>query len=313
MQPRNIGPSSLRVSAVGLGCNNFGRNVDLDGARAVIHKALDLGITFFDTGDVYGRRGGSETILGEVLGPRRKDVVIATKFGRRMDPEGKLQGSSRGYIMHAVEASLRRLKTEWIDLYQSHRPDPDTPIEETLHVLNELIQQGKVRAIGCSHMPAAELRAAMPTAQANGLNGFCCCEDEYSLLARGIEGDLLPAMAENGLSLLPYYPLASGMLTGKYRRGEALPDGSRFKVITERDYVGHFLTEANWNRLDGLAAFAGRRGFTLTELAMGWLAAKPMVASIIAGATKPQQVEENVKAAAARLTEEDIADLDQLT
>jgi aryl-alcohol dehydrogenase-like predicted oxidoreductase len=313
MQHRNLGLTSIRVSVVGLGCNNFGRNVDREAARAVIHKALDLGVTFFDTGDVYGRRGGSETILGQVLGPRRKDVVIATKFGRAMDAEGKLQGGSRAYIMQAVEASLKRLNTDWIDLYQSHKPDPATPIEETLRALDDLIRAGKVRAIGSSHMPAAELRGALTTSRTHGLAAFCCCEDEYSLLFRGIERELLPAMAAEGLSLLPYYPIASGLLTGKYKRGEPLPAGSRFAVVTERDYTGHFLTERNWQILDALSAYAARRGLTLLQVAMSWIAAKPQVASVIAGATRPEQVAANVKAAQAPLTAEDIAELDRIT
>jgi aryl-alcohol dehydrogenase-like predicted oxidoreductase len=313
MQHRTLGASDVRVSVVGLGCNNFGRNVDRDAARAVIHKALDLGVTFFDTGDVYGRRGGSETILGEVLGPHRKDVVIATKFGRAMDAEGKLQGGSRAYIMQAVEASLKRLNTDWIDLYQSHKPDPATPIEETLRALDDLIRAGKVRAIGSSHMPAAELRAALATSRAHGLAEFSCCEDEYSLLVRGIERELLPAMAAEGLSLLPYYPIASGLLTGKYKRGAPLPPGSRFAVVTERDYTGHFLTERNWKILDALSAFAAQRGLTLLEVAMSWIAAKPQVASVIAGATRPEQVATNAKAALAVLTAQDMAELDRIT
>lgn len=313
MKHRDLGKSGLRVSVVGLGCNNFGRNVDRDGAWAVIHKALDLGVTLFDTGDTYGRRGGSETIIGEVLGPRRKDIVLATKFGRPMDAEGKLQGGSRRYIMFAVEASLKRLKTDWIDLYQSHKPDPLTPIEETLRALDDLVKQGKVRAIGTSHMPAAEVRDAAETARAHGLTAIASCEDEYSLLARGIERDLIPTMQANDISLLPYYPLASGLLTGKYQRGAPLPDGSRFAVVKERDYIGHFLTEANWQKLDALTAFAQKRGLTMLDLAMAWIAARPQVASVIAGATKPEQVEANVKAAMAPLTADDIAELDRIT
>ena len=313
MQLRNLGPTKIRVSAVGLGCNNFGRNVDAAMARRVIHKALDTGVTLFDTGDTYGHRGGSETIIGDVLGARRKDIVLATKFGRPMDAEGKLQGGSRRYIMFAVEASLKRLKTDWIDIYMSHKPDPQTPIEETLRALDDLVQQGKVRAIGSSHMPAAEVRDALATSRAHGLTAFACCEDEYSLLFRGIERELVPAMAEGGLSLLPYYPIASGLLTGKYKRGDALPPDSRFAVVKERDYMGHFLTEANWDKIDALNAFGAPRGLTLLQLAMSWIAARPQVASVIAGATKLEQVEANVKAAQAMLTAEDIAELDRIT
>jgi aryl-alcohol dehydrogenase-like predicted oxidoreductase len=313
MDLRTLGQTDLRASVVGLGCNNFGRNVDCETARAVIFKALDMGVTLLDTGDTYGHRGGSETIIGDVLGSRRKDVVLVTKFGRPMDAEGKLQGGSRRYIMFAVEASLKRLKTDWIDLYQSHKPDPHTPIEETMRALDDLVKQGKVRAIGTSHMPANELIDAVETARNHGLTAPATCEDEYSLLARGIEHDLLPAMQANGVSLLPYYPLASGVLTGKYQRGAPLPEGSRFAVVKERNYIGQFLTDDNWRKLDALAAFARQRDVTLLDLAMAWIAARPQVASIIAGATKPEQVEANVKAAATNLTAADIAELDQIT
>ena len=314
MQHRKLGTSDLRVSVVGLGTNNFGRNVHLETARSVIHKALDLGVTFFDTSDVYGRpRGGSETIIGEVLGTRRRDIVLATKFGRPMDAEGKLQGGSRAYVMSAVEASLKRLRTDWIDLYQLHKPDPLTPIEETLRALDDLVRAGKVRAIGCSQMPVDEVRDALATSCAHGLASFACCEDEYSLLFRGIEHTLLPTMRAEGLSLLPFYPLASGFLTGKYKRGAPLPEGSRFAVVKERDYIGHFMTEANWRKLDLLSAFAARRGLTILQVAMAWMTARPQVASVIAGATKPEQVEANVRAAEASLVPDDVAELDGIT
>lgn len=313
MQLRRLGRTDLEVSVVGLGCNNFGRNVGRDSAQSVVYKALDCGITLFDTGDTYGGRGGSETILGEVLGTRRRDIVLATKFGRPMDSEGKLQGSSRRYILFAVEASLKRLRTDWIDLYQSHKPDPSTPIEETLRALDDLVRQGKVRAIGTSHMPSDQLSAAIETAARHGLTAPVSCEDEYSLLARGIERDLLPTMAKHGLSLLPYYPLASGLLTGKYRRGAPLPEGSRFAVVKERNYIGQFLTDANWARLERLTEFAARRGLSLLQVAMAWIAARPQVASVIAGATRPEQVEANVAAAATVLSASDIAELDEIT
>ena len=312
MELRNVGTSGLRVSAIGLGCNNFGRPVDLEGARAVVHKALDLGVTFFDCGDVYGRRGGAETILGEVLGPRRKDIVLVTKFGRQMDAEGKLIGGSRRYIMTAVEASLKRLKTDWIDLYQYHLVDPLTPIEETLRALDDLVHQGKVRYIGCSQMPAWQVVDSLWISRAHNLARFIACEDEYSLLARGVERELVPAMKAHGLGLLPFYPLASGLLTGKYKRGAALPADSRFAVVKERDYVGQFLTEANWSLLDKLTAFADGRGYKLLDLAMSWIASRPSVASVIAGATKPEQVEANVKAASLKLTAEDFAEIDRM-
>jgi aryl-alcohol dehydrogenase-like predicted oxidoreductase len=313
MQERNVGKSGLRVSAIGLGCNNFGRPVDLEGSRAVIHKALDFGITLFDCGDVYGRRGGAEKILGEVLGPRRKDIVLVTKFGRSMDSEGRLKGGSRRYIMSAVEASLQRLKTDWIDLYQYHLVDPLTPVEETLRALDDLVRQGKVRYIGCSHMPAWQVVDAVWTSRSNNITRFVACEDEYSLLGRGIERELLPEMEQMGLGLLPYYPLASGLLTGKYKRGQPLPADSRFAVITERNYVGQFMTEANMSRVDQLTAFADRGGYKLLDVAISWLYAQPLVASVIAGVTKPEQVEANVNAAALKLTAEDMAELDKIT
>jgi aryl-alcohol dehydrogenase-like predicted oxidoreductase len=313
MEIRNVGKSGLRVSAVGLGCNNFGRPVDLAGSRVVIHKALDLGITFFDCGDVYGRRGGAETILGEVLGERRKDIVLVTKFGRPMDAEGKLKGGSRRYIMTAVEASLKRLKTDWIDLYQYHLVDPLTPIEETLRALDDLVHQGKVRYIGCSHMPAWQVVDSIWTSRARNLARFIACEDEYNLISRGIEDELMPAMATHGIGLLPYYPLASGLLTGKYKRGAPLPADSRFAVITERDYVGQFMTDTNMSRVEALTAFAQQRGYRLLDIAMSWIAQRPLVASVIAGATKPEQVEANVKAAAFKLTADDLKEIDKLT
>jgi aryl-alcohol dehydrogenase-like predicted oxidoreductase len=313
MDIRNVGASGLRVSAIGLGCNNFGRPVDLAGSRAVIHKALDLGITFFDCGDVYGRRGGAETILGEVLGERRKDIVLVTKFGRPMDAEGKLKGGSRRYIMTAVEASLKRLKTDWIDLYQYHLVDPLTPIEETLRALDDLVHQGKVRYIGCSHMPAWQVVDSMWTSRTSNLARFIACEDEYNLISRDIEDELMPAMAQHGIGLLPYYPLASGLLTGKYKRGAPLPADSRFAVITERDYVGQFMTETNMSRVEKLTSFAVQRGYKLLDIAMSWIAQRPLVASVIAGATKPEQVEANVKAAALKLTADDLKEIDKLT
>ena len=312
MQIRNVGRSGLRVSAIGLGCNNFGRQVGLDDARAVVHKALDLGVTLLDCGDVYGKRGGAETVLGEVLGDRRKDIVLVTKFGRRMDDAGRLMGGSRRYIMTAVEASLRRLKTDWIDLYQYHLVDPLTPIEETLRALDDLVRQGKVRYTGCSHMPAWQLVNSAWTSRANNLAAFVAAEDEYSLMARGIERELIPAMQAHGVGLLPYYPLASGLLTGKYKRGQPLPAGSRFVTVKERDYSAQFLTDANWSLLERLEEFASKRGYKLLDLAMSWIVSQPIVASVIAGATRPEQVEANVKAASLTLTPEDFAEIDKL-
>ena len=229
MQIRNLGGSGLRVSAVGLGCNNFGQRTDLETSRKVIHKAIDLGVTLFDTADIYAGMGGSETVLGQVLGDRRKDIVLATKYSKPMSKDGTKQGASRRYIMSAVEASLTRLKTDYIDLYQQHDYDPLTPIEETLRALDDLIRQGKVRYIGNSNFPAWRIAEAELTARQMNVNRFVSCQDEYSLVVREIEKDLLPAAQEYKLGLLPFFPLASGLLTGKYKRGAAAPGRHPFR------------------------------------------------------------------------------------
>ena len=225
MKHRKLGKSDLRVSVVGLGCNNFGfvAGMDLEASRKVIDKAIDAGINFFDTSDSYGQ---SEEILGEALGARRQKIVLATKFGSQLDREGKKKGASRGYILAAIESSLRRLRTDWIDLYQLHRPDPNTPIEETLRTLDDLVRQGKVRHIGCSNLSPAQLVEAENIAKDSRLTGFVSSQDEYSLLVRNIEQDVLPVVEEYGMAELPYFPLASGLLTGKYRKGQPPPKGS---------------------------------------------------------------------------------------
>jgi len=310
MEERTLGRSGLRVSAVGLGCNNFGGRIDLEASRPVIHRALDLGITLFDTADVYGERGGSETILGAVLGDRRKDIVLATKFGQPMDVEKRLAGASRRYIVTAVEASLRRLKTDWIDLYQLHRPDPLTPIDETLRALDDLVRSGKVRYVGVSNLPAWQLADAAWSASSGGLIAPISAQDEYSLLERGAERELLPAIRRFGLGLLPYFPLAGGLLSGKYRQGAPLPQGARLTKASP--LADRYLTEENWGRVERLTGFAAARGRGLLELAFGWLAANQQVASVIAGATKPEQVEQNVRAIDWKLTAEDLAEIDGL-
>ena len=234
MEIRNLGRSGLRVSAVGLGCNNFGQRTDLETSRKVIHKAIDLGITLFDTADIYAGMGGSETVLGEVLGDRRKDIVLATKYCKPMSNDGSKQGASRRYIMSAVEASLKRLKTDYIDLYQQHDYDALTPIEETLRTLDDLVRQGKVRYIGNSNFPAWRIAEAEMAARQMGVAPFVSCQDEYSLVVRDIEKDLLPAAQHFNLGLLPFFPLANGLLTGKYKPGaeppadSALRQGARF-------------------------------------------------------------------------------------
>jgi aryl-alcohol dehydrogenase-like predicted oxidoreductase len=311
METRNLGTSGLRVSVVGLGCNNFGGRIGLEESRAVVHRALDLGITLFDTADTYGNRGGSENCLGQVLGERRKDIVLATKFGMPMDEAKVLSGASRRYIMTAVEASLRRLRTDWIDLYQLHTPDAHTPIEETLRALDDLIRQGKVRYLGNSNFAAWQAVDASWTARLCGLERFVACQNEYSLLVRDIEAELVPAMQACGLGLLPYFPLAGGLLTGKYRRGAPPPPGARFARMT--GLAERYLTPANWTIVEALEEFCARRGHSLIELAFSWLEARPAIASVIAGATKPEQVEQNVKAASWALTLDDLAEIDRLT
>jgi aryl-alcohol dehydrogenase-like predicted oxidoreductase len=314
VQQRNLGKSGLRVSIIGLGCNNFGGRIDLEGSRKVVHKALDLGITLLDVADVYGGLGGgylgaSEEYLGQILGERRKDIVLATKFGVAMDKEKRLKGASRRYIMHAVEASLRRLRTDWIDLYQVHRPDPLTPIEETLRALDDLVHQGKVRYIGCSNFAAWQVVEAQWTSRHLNLNSFVSCQDEYSLLVREIERELLPAMMAYDLGLVPFFPLASGLLTGKYKRN-AMPEGARL-TATQR-LADRYINEANWQKVERLERFAAERGHSLLELAISWLLAHPAVPSVIAGATRPDQAEANVKAAGWNLTPDELAEVDKI-
>ena len=311
MIERNLGRSGLRVSAIGLGCNNFGGRIDLEASRAVVHAALDNGITLLDTADVYGEKGGSETALGAILGPRRKDIVLATKFAMPMDDRERLKGASRRYVVDAVEASLKRLKTDWIDLYQQHRPDPLTPIEETLRTLEDLVRAGKIRYYGCSNLPAWQVVEAAWTARQAGLSGFVSCQDEVSLLVRHHEADLMPAMRAYGLGLLPYFPLASGLLTGKYKRNTPMPADARL-TKTQR-LADKYLTEGNWAIAEKLGDFAAARGHTLLELAFSWLLARPPVSSVIAGATRPEQIEANVRAGDWTLTPEDLAAIDAIT
>jgi aryl-alcohol dehydrogenase-like predicted oxidoreductase len=311
MEIRNLGSSGLRVSAVGLGCNNFGQRIDLEASRKVIHKAIDLGVTLFDTADIYADMGGSETVLGEVLGDRRKEIVLATKFSKPMNNDGTKQGASRRYIMSAIEASLKRLKTDYIDLYQQHDYDPLTPIDETLRALDDLIRQGKVRYIGNSNFPAWRIAEAEHVARAMNASRFVSCQDEYSLVVRDIEKDLLPCAQEYGLGLLPFFPLASGLLTGKYKRGQAAPEDTRFgKVARLRD---RYVTPRNEEIVEKLQAFAQARGHSMLELAFSWLAARPQVSSVIAGATRVEQIEQNVKAATWKLSAEDMAEIDKIT
>lgn len=306
MKFRNLGSSGLLVSEVGLGCNNFEMRLDLEASRKVIHKALDLGITLFDTADVYGNRGGSETQMGKILGARRKDIVLATKFGMAMDDEEKKVGASRRYIMQAVEDSLRRLQTDYIDLYQQHRPDPRTPIDETLRALDDLIRQGKVRYIGNSNFASWQLADADWTAKQLGTHRFVSAQDELSLVFRKAEAEQLPACERFGLGFLPFFPLASGLLTGKHRAGAAA-EGSRL-ANTQR-LADRYMTPANVATVERLRGWCDKRGIGMTDLAFAWLLAKPAVSSVIAGATKPEQLEQNVKAGETQLSAGDLAEV----
>jgi aryl-alcohol dehydrogenase-like predicted oxidoreductase len=311
MKYRNLGRSGLRVSLVGLGCNNFGGRIGLEPTRAVVDTAIDCGITLFDTADVYGERGGSETLLGEVLGARRKDIVLASKFGMEMDDTGAKVGGSRRWMMRAVEDSLTRLKTDWLDLYQYHRPDPLTPIDETLRAFEDMIRQGKVRYIGCSNMPSWQVATAQWTAKELGAIPFASAQDEYSLVVRDPEKELIPALQHYGMGLLPYFPLASGLLTGKYKRNALMPEGARL-TNTPR-LANRYLTDANWKKAEKLTDYAAAQGRSMVELAFSWLAAQPVVSSVIAGATTPEQIEANVKAADWALTADDVAAIDAIT
>jgi aryl-alcohol dehydrogenase-like predicted oxidoreductase len=311
MQKRKLGTAGPGVSVVGLGANNFGGRTDFAASRLVVNKALDLGITLIDTADTYGNKGGSEEFLGRILGPRRKDIVLATKFGLPMDDAGKLRGASRRYIMQAVEASLRRLKTDWIDLYQLHRPDTRTPIEETLRTLDDLVKSGKVRFIGCSNLSAAQLEAALAASQREKVISFVTSQDEYSLLDRSVEKDHVPVLRKHGLGLLPYFPLASGLLTGKYKMNAPAPAGSRLAGDAGR--ANNLLNPQNLRVVDALSHFAAARGHSILELAMSWLASHAYVPSVIAGATKPEQVEQNVAAVGWSLSAAELAEIDRIT
>jgi aryl-alcohol dehydrogenase-like predicted oxidoreductase len=307
---RPLGTSGLRVSATGLGCNNFGGRIDFEASRRVVHKALDLGINVFDTADTYGERGRSEEYLGRILGPRRADVIVATKFGLPMSDGAPERNASSRYVMAAAEASLKRLGTDWIDLYQIHFPDPHTPIEETLTALDQLVRDGKVRHVGLANFEIWQLVDAVRTARGLGLSAPVSLQHQYSLLVQDAAQELLPMAANFGMGFLPYYPLAGGFLTGKYKRGAPLPEGTR--LATTKRLADRYLTKRNWGLADKLTAFATARGHSLLELAFAWLLAHEPVASVIAGATRPEQVEANVAAAHWSLTADDMDAIDAL-
>jgi aryl-alcohol dehydrogenase-like predicted oxidoreductase len=287
VRTRPLGSSGLEVSVVGLGCNNFGGRIDEPAARAVIDAALDAGVTFFDTADVYGD-GRSEEFIGRALAGRRDRVVLATKFGNARDGDTWTRRGDPPYVRQAIEASLRRLQTDHVDLYQYHRPDDVTPIEETLGALEELVREGKVRAVGSSNFTATLAEEAADRAGERGLTPFATEQSEYSWLKLGAEEELLPACVRLGVGFIPYFPLASGLLTGKYRRGEPAPEGTRLH--------GRELDEGRLEKVERLSAWAQEHGVSLLEVAIGGLAAQPTVASVIAGATRPEQVRANAEA-----------------
>jgi aryl-alcohol dehydrogenase-like predicted oxidoreductase len=312
MTYRRLGSSGLVVSTIGLGCNNVGRKLDADGTRAVVDAAFDAGITLFDTADIYGTpHGASEELLGLALKGRRDEIVLATKFGMDMaGMNGADRGArgSRGYILRAVEASLRRLDTDYIDLYQIHAPDAETPIEETLAALDDLVRAGKVRYLGNSNFAGWQLADADWTARAAGYSAFISAQNQYSLLHRGVEAEIIPACEHFGLGFLPFFPLASGLLSGKYRRGQKAAAGTR---LAQERYQP-WLDGADWDLIEALTAFGAERGHSLLDVAIAGLAARPAVTSVIAGATTADQIRANAAAGTWDLTPQEAADLDTL-
>jgi aryl-alcohol dehydrogenase-like predicted oxidoreductase len=310
MRYRSLGDCGLLVSVAGLGCNNFGRRLDVAGTRAVVDAALEAGVTLLDTADMYGGGGGSEDMLGEVLAGRRDQVVLATKFGHQSFDMGYGAAAGakggRAYIRLAVERSLRRLRTDYIDLYQLHTPDPGTPIEETLRALGELVAEGKVRYIGHSNLAGWQIADAAHAARELGAEPFVCAQNHWSLLERGVEAEVVPAARHFGLGVLPYFPLANGLLTGKVRRGQAAPKESR--LATRVGYV----TDEKLDRVEALISWAAGHGQTVLDVAIGALAAQPGCASVIAGATSPEQVKANAAAAEWVPSAEELAEIDAL-
>jgi aryl-alcohol dehydrogenase-like predicted oxidoreductase len=307
---RNLGKSGLQVSVVGLGCNNFGGRTDAQGTTAVVNKCVDMGITLFDTADAYGR-GRSEEFMAPALRPHRRNIVLATKAGVPMGEGPYNRGTSRKYLMDALDDSLRRLETDYIDLYQMHVPDANTPIEETLRALDDMVRSGKVRYIGCSNYAGWQVVEAMWVAKTEHLTPFVSAQNQYSLLERSIETEVAPVALKYGLGVLPYFPLASGFLTGKYRKDAPMPEGSRLAAANS-PFAGRLLNDRNYEMLEKLDEFTTARGHTMVELAFSWLASQPYVGSVIAGATRPEQVEENAKAADWKLAPEDMKQIDEI-
>ena len=313
MSYRPLGESGLMVSAVGIGCNAFGRRVDAAGVSSILDAAEDVGVTLLDTSDTYGSRPGeSEELLGDALKGRRDGFVLATKFG--MDMQGTngddhgVRGSRR-YVRRAIEASLRRLQTDHVDLYQLHRFDAVTPLEETLAVLDDLVREGKVLYVGCSNFDGWQVADAAWTASSGGLTPFVSAQNRYSLLDRSVEADVVPACERFGLGVLPFFPLEYGLLTGKYTRGSAAPEGSRAALDPSRS---GWLDQADWDRIEALTAYAADRDLELLDVAIAGLAAQPAVSSVISGATRPDQVRANAAALRWEPTADDLAELDEL-
>jgi aryl-alcohol dehydrogenase-like predicted oxidoreductase len=309
MELRRLGTSGLKVSEIGLGCNNFGMRIDQGATDEVVGAAIEAGINFFDTADIYGG-AQSEVMLGKALGDKRKDVIVATKFAMPMGPSPYQRGGSRRYVLSAVEASLSRLGTDYIDLYQMHQPDPDTPIEETLDALDDVVRAGKARYVGCSNFAGWQIADAHWTAKVRGLSRFVTAQNNWSLLERRVEHEVVPACAHFGLGLLPYFPLASGLLSGKYARGEAPPAGTRLAAWGRRG--ADAINARNFDRIEALSAWAAARGHGLLELAFTWLLGHAVVPSVIAGATSADQVRANAAAAAWRLTPAEVTEVGEL-
>ena len=311
MEYKNLGNSGLRVSVVGLGCNNFGRRCDQAATTAVVEKALDSGVTLFDTADVYGPRGLSEEFLGVALKGKRREAIIATKFMGPMGEGTLWSGASRRYIFDAIDASLKRLDTDYVDLYQIHFPDVNTPIAETMRALDEVVRSGRARYVGCSNFAGWQVVEAQWVARSGHFSEFVSAQNQYNLLDRRIERELVPAASAYGMGVLPYFPLASGFLTGKYRSGESPPEGTR--LAAGGGMADRVLTEGNFETLQKLESFAESAGHTMLELAIGWLASQPHVSSVISGATKPEQVEQNVAASEWKLNAEEMAKVNEIT
>jgi aryl-alcohol dehydrogenase-like predicted oxidoreductase len=310
MEYRNLGNSGLIVSALGLGTNNIGRQVDMPTTQAIVDKCLEYGMTYFDTADVYGaERGKSEEFLGRALKPHRRDVVIATKGSGAMGDGPYWSGASRRYLMDALDASLRRLDTDYIDLYQIHFPDPKTPTEETLRALDDMVRSGKVRYVGCCNYSGLEIADAAAVAAREHLTPFISAQNRYNMIERDVEKDVVPASLEHGLGVVPFYPLLAGLLTGKYRRDHT-PEGTR--LTSGIHFYAGILDNADYDLIQRLTDFAEERGHALLELSIGWLASQPAVGTVITGATRVEQIEQNLQSCEWRLTPEELKQVDEL-